>query len=162
MKEKKRGRKPCLSQFKEFPEYHQEGIKVKWSIHDWHDRYVELEDLTGYKPALELVGSWKEWERMVNMSSQLSSLIDEWNEEIKIKIKSRAIEKVTSLIDREDSVGLSAAKWISEEGWDKRKAGRPTKAQIESEKKKLAKEANETSEEFGRIMEALDASKEMQ
>lgn len=155
MAEKKRGIKPILSQFEDFPEYHQDHIPVIWTLKEWHDVYVEEEDLTGYKAALRLVGSWKEWQRMMKGAASLARIVDEWNEEIKIKIKSRAFENVVSLTVRKDSVGLSAAKWINEEGWDKRRAGRPTKAQVNAEKKKLAKEAQTTKDEAERVMEAL-------
>ena len=149
------GQQPVLAKFKEFPDHHREDVEIVYSLDEWHDVYVNLEDLTGYEAAIELVGTWKEWQRMIRLAGRLQTYIDEWNEEIKIRIKSRAIKNVTALIDREDSVGLSAAKWVSEEGWDKRKAGRPSKTSIKNEQKAMAQKANETEEDLKRVMDAL-------
>ena len=57
---KKAGRKPILAQFEDYPEYHQDHIPVIWTLKEWHDVYVEEEDLTGYRAAMKLVGNWTE------------------------------------------------------------------------------------------------------
>lgn len=162
-KQERPGMLPVLALFKQFPEFHQpDKYEVIYDLDEWHKVYVELEDLTGYKAAIKLVGDWEEWQRLFRISSKLRVYLDQWNEEIKIKIKSRAINNVLSLSERQDSVGLSAAKWISEEGWDKRRAGRPTKDSVRAERKRLAQEANTTTEELERVMSTLSNANELE
>lgn len=153
--QRKGGPKPILSQFEEFPDFHRDHIEVIYSLSEWHKVYVEEEDITGYSAAMKLLGDWEEWQRMMNGSAKLAREVDKWNEEIKTRIKSRAFKNIVALTRRDDGVGLSAARWINEEGWYRKKAGRPSKAQVDAEKKRLAKEAQTTKEEADRVMEAL-------
>ena len=59
-----------------------------YDLEEFHDVFIELEDPTEYKPALQLVGSWREWERLKREWPKLREHIADWNEELEIKLKS--------------------------------------------------------------------------
>ena len=50
---------------------------------------------------------------------------------MELKLRSKAIKSILKKTNAEQ--GINAAKWIAEKGWDKRKAGRPTKEDIQKE-----------------------------
>ena len=43
------------------------------------------------------------------------------------------------MIDQASGGSYQAVKWLADRGWDVKKAGRPTKEDVESEKKAMAK-----------------------
>ncbi len=131
-----------------------------YSLEEFHDLFIELEDMTEYEPAIQLVESWKEWERLKRDWPRLASHINDWKEELAIKLRSQASRKIKELSDGDDAKALQAAKWIAEGGWNKRAgAGRPTKAQATKEAKEIARAASETREEENRVLKVLNGGK---
>jgi hypothetical protein len=74
------GRKPSKTLFKEFDE---DGI---YTLEEFHDVFVECEDITEYEAAIKLVGSWTEWERIKRDWPNFQSYITVWKEEINIRL----------------------------------------------------------------------------
>jgi hypothetical protein len=92
--------------------------------------YLELEDPTEYEFAtLHLLG-WRHWQRMCE-NKVIRKHIDEWREELEIKLRSQAIKDA---IQQAKQGHFQAAKWVADRGWATRGAGRPSKAEIEREK----------------------------
>jgi len=131
-----------------------------YDIEQFHNVFIELEDMTEYKPALQLCGSWKEWERLKNDWKTFNSYIAEWKEELEIKLRSESVAKIIELSKGDDPKALQAAKFLSEGGWRKRSgSGRPSKAEKTKEAKELARASAETKEEEDRILRLINGGK---
>lgn len=149
------GRPSVMNMFKEFND---EGLG-QYSIHDFHKVFIEEGDLSEYKAALKLVGNWSEWTWIKKNSIVFCKFIDTWKEEVRKRLISRALDRCISLLDSDnDSVRLSTAKWIAEQGYDRDRGtgkGRPNTKQEEAERKLLAKQSGETAEQMERIEQML-------
>jgi len=102
-----------------------------------HRVYLELADPTEYSVAMEVFGSWKHWERLLG-NKAIMSFIKEWRVELEIKLRSAGIKALAATAANEGSKGTTAAKFLAERGWEKRKAGAPSKEEVVREKKVAA------------------------
>ena len=93
--------------------------------------YLEMSDPIEYEFANTYLSGWEQWQRICN-NKALSKHIDAWRRELEIKIRSEAVKEIIKTSKTEK--GFQAAKWIAEKGYDK-KAGRPSKDEIETEKR---------------------------
>ena len=127
-----------------FKEYHTEG---SLSIEDWHKKFIELADPTEYKAAIELTGSWGEWERFKREWGVFrNKILPAWLAEVEIKIRSDAILQVVAQA-KSDPV---SSRWIAE---GKYKPTKPkTKTETETEKKIRKKVSETAQEEINRVM----------
>ena len=91
--------------------------------------YLEMADPTEYHFANTYLLNWKHWQRMQENKS-IKIHIDEWREELELKLKYQAHREMMLLVESEGG-NYSAAKWLADRGWDKRPAGRPSKAEKE-------------------------------
>lgn len=71
--------------------------------------------------------NWKHWERICR-NKRLRAHIDEWREELEIKLRSRGVKQ---MIQQAEEGNYQASKWFAEGVFAKRKAGRPSKADVE-------------------------------
>lgn len=101
--------------------------------------YLEFEDPTEYEFANTILLGWKHWQRMCE-NKVIRKHIDEWREELEVKLRSQAIRDA---IQEAKKGHFQAAKWVADRGWSTRGAGRPSKADIEHEKKVQARIDNE-------------------
>ena len=101
--------------------------------------YLECEDTTEYQFAQAHLMGWKHWQRMCE-NKVLRKHIDEWREELEVKLRSQA---VLDVISQARAGTFQAAKWVADRGWAQRGAGRPSNADIEHEKKVQARIADE-------------------
>lgn len=103
---------------------------AKEDIEDWRKRFVSTLDPTEYAGAIELLGSWEEWLRFKRNWPSFQKLhLDDWMEEIEIKIKSMAIRAL--IMQSQGDSGASAAKFLVEAKHHEKKVGRPSKEIIE-------------------------------
>lgn len=91
--------------------------------------YLLEEDPTEYTFATKYLLGWNHWKRMCE-NNQIRKHVDEWREELELKLRSQAIRDMQNLCASE-SGNFSAAKFLADRGWDKRAAGRPSKAEKE-------------------------------
>jgi len=112
--------------------------------------YLLAEDPTEYTFATTYFLSWKHWLRLCE-NKKVRQHIDEWREELEMKLRSRAVQEMI----RNSSKGkIVASKWMVDRGWgEKRKPGRPSKEEIDSH---LANEAK-TDSEYGADVVRLQA-----
>lgn len=103
--------------------------------------YLEMEDTTEYEFANTYFLGWKHWQRICE-NKMLRAHIDEWREELELKLRARAIKQ---MMDLATTGSYQASKWLADRGWDVRAAGRPSKA----EKQKLAAINERVSNEYG-------------
>jgi len=97
--------------------------------------YLEFEDPTEYEFANTVLLNWKHWQRMCE-NKLIRKHIDDWREELEVKLRCQAIGDAIQLAK---SGQFQAAKWVADRGWATRAAGRPSKAEIEHEKKVQAR-----------------------
>lgn len=112
--------------------------------------YLEIADPTEYEFATTCLLGWKHWMRLCD-NKALRSHIDEWRDELEIKLRAKAIKYIL-----ETSSGpvanFQASKWVADRGWAVRGAGRPSKADVEREKKIQAGITDEYSADIVRLV----------
>ena len=94
--------------------------------------YLECEDPTEYQFAKKHLCGWKHWLRLLD-NVVVRKHIEEWREELEVAMRSDAILAIKDMTA--DGSNFQAAKWLADRGWDKRGAGRPSKAEMEREKR---------------------------
>jgi hypothetical protein len=147
------GRKPSKSLFFGLTE---DDTSAIYHLEEFRKKFVELEDLTEYKAAEALVGSWAEWCRIKKDWPGFNDHIRIWIEEIEVRLKSRALDKIKALAVSDDKAAYQAAKFLATQEYERRPgAGRPTKAEKERELKALARAASETEQEEKRMLKVL-------
>tara|TARA_R100001086_G_scaffold250107_1_gene193953 strand:+ start:27882 stop:28397 length:516 start_codon:yes stop_codon:yes gene_type:complete len=111
--------------------------------------YMECEDPTEYMFSQAAFGSWEHWEVLKN-STFFKPYAEAWKKELETKIRAEAI-----LTIRQDALhNPTSAKWLAEKGWEpKATKGRPSKAEVDRERKRLAEQADTLESDAGRIFE---------
>jgi len=92
--------------------------------------YLECEDPTEYQFAKKHLLGWNHWKRL-NENKMLREHFDEWREELEVMLRCDAIKSIIDMTA--DGSNYQAAKFMADRGWDKRGAGRPSKAEKERE-----------------------------
>lgn len=85
--------------------------------------YLDIADITEYKVARALLGSWDHWVRLTE-TSWFQPYISSWRDELELKIKSEAIENLRATSREEGGKGANAARWLAEGKWEKKPATR--------------------------------------
>lgn len=101
-------------------------------------QYLLLEDPTEYEIASKYFDSWTHWKK-VKESSKLKSDVEEWREELEVKLRSKGVKGVYHKALDGD---YQANKWLAERGFTGKKTARrgaPSKAEITGEARKAAK-----------------------
>jgi len=93
--------------------------------------YLEIADPTEYDFANMCLLNWKHWQRLCE-NKLIRKYIDDWREELEVKLRSRGVK---AAMYEANSGNFQAAKWVADRGWSTRGAGRPTKAEVEREKR---------------------------
>lgn len=109
--------------------------------------YLLMEDTTEYEFANKFFLGWSHWQRICN-NKVLRKYVDEWRVELDLKLRARAAKL---MIEQADGGSYQAVKWLADRGWDIKKSGRPTKEDVESEKKAMARAESEYSSDVLRL-----------
>jgi hypothetical protein len=91
--------------------------------------YLAEEDPTEYIFVEKHLLNWNQWKRLV-ANKKTKEFIDEWRDELELKLRAYAVREMQALINSENG-SFQAAKYMADRGWDKRAAGRPSKAEKE-------------------------------
>lgn len=135
---------------KMFKQYNPEG---KQCLNEWRERFVNTLDVTEYKGAIELVGSWAEWKNFKeNWPTFANKILPEWLEEVEIRLRSMAISTLCEAA-LDPKAGVSAAKFIAEGGYVKMKKGRPKKEDIVREARIAAGIDQEVKDDVARVLQ---------
>lgn len=112
--------------------------------------YIDLRDPTGYSFAQAAFGSWKHWTKLKNLK-WFQKHLEDWDIELEVALRSDGIRVI-----QDEAVSgkskYSAAKWLAESGYNARKAGRPSKEDVERELKiatRLDEEVGDDAERLG-------------
>lgn len=110
--------------------------------------YLECEDPTEYQFAKKHLLGWSHWKRL-NENKMLREHFDEWREELEVIMRCDAIQSIRDMTA--DGSNFQAAKWLADRGWDKRGAGRPSKAELDRSNRIDAKISDEFSVDVLRV-----------
>lgn len=109
--------------------------------------YIELADPTEYRFATTYLLGWKHWLRLCE-NKILRKHIDDWRAELEAKLRYEAFQE---MLTSSRAGKILATKWLADRGWAQRGAGRPTNAEIESERKLQARIEDEYSADIVRL-----------
>lgn len=110
--------------------------------------YLETEDPTEYLFATKYLLGIKHWYRIYE-NKLMQPHIDEWRFELELKLRSKGVRQ---LIGAANKGSQSAAKFLVDKGWSERGAGRPSKEEMEKEKKILSNIQDEYADDFKRLV----------
>ena len=113
--------------------------------------YLEIGDPTEYEFAMQAFGSWKQWVKIKN-AKVIQPFVEDWPIELEVKLRSDGIKGVIAEAKSGKSK-FNAAKYLANANWKgtASKRGRPTKEEVERERKIAAKLDSEFSEDAQRI-----------
>lgn len=124
------------------------SLKGRSGYIDLHDLYIEQTDITEYKFAMTAFGSWKHFQHLASLK-WFRIYLAEWREELEVKMRSMAIVNIMEAAS-EGSRGTSAAKWIADRGWEK-KRGRPSKEEVARELRVSARIKDDVTDDAKRL-----------
>jgi hypothetical protein len=110
--------------------------------------YLDMQDPTEYLFAESYLGGWIHFQSMYKNCKWFRDEVDEWREELKVRMTSDAIRHMIELVANpkaRDSVRLAAAKYLAEQGWktdvkSAPKRGRPSNAEVQGELQRAARQ----------------------
>lgn len=108
--------------------------------------YLEEEDIHEYNFATKHLYSWDHWKRLLN-NKAIREHIDRWRDELEVAMAASGFRKILELADQDN---YQAAKYIADRGWNS-KRGRPSKEEIEREKRIRERISDEFSEDAERM-----------
>jgi hypothetical protein len=109
--------------------------------------YIDMADVTEYEFANTHLYGWAHWQKLLK-NAAIRTHIDEWREEVELKLRAKAAK---AIIAKAESGDFASAKWLADRGWHG-KRGRPSKQELEREKKIREKASAELDEDAGRIL----------
>lgn len=103
-----------------FEEFQRDNVDVTpiFKLADWRKVYVAAGDPTGYKAAMELIGSWDHWMALCK-SPLFAAELAKWEAELDEKIRSEAIKEMVATSKTRE--GTTAAKWLAEGRYKQKK-----------------------------------------
>jgi hypothetical protein len=113
--------------------------------------YLSYDHIPGYELdfANEVLGGWKHWLLLTEVS-QVRTLINEWREELDIRIKADSLRMMMVASKDNDAKGVGAAKYLADKGYEK-KRGRPSKEEVTRETKIQSAANKELESDMDRI-----------
>lgn len=109
--------------------------------------YLQTADPTGYEFANTYLYNFEQWER-ITANKTLYAEIEQWERELEVLLRSRAIKQIMSL--GYDS--FQAAKWAADGHWNV-KRGRPSKAEQERERAIREEALRDASDDASRVLQ---------
>lgn len=93
--------------------------------------YLEMEDPSEFLFANKYFLDWEHWQairsnKVLNKYVNKEKGFDAWSDELEIKMRAQALMALNDVAKNDGNRGVSAAKYIAEFGWTKKK-GRPSK-----------------------------------
>lgn len=111
--------------------------------------YLEVGDPTEYRFACTYFAGIKQWNRIAS-NKLFKGYVEEWRYELELKLRSEGI-KLSMQQARKGS--WQASKWLADKGWDDKKVGRPSKEDIDRERKLIADIGREFDMDANRLLQ---------
>lgn len=118
--------------------------------------YMSYDHVPGleYDFATECLGGWEHWCLLATAKTALANIIAEWRAELEVKQRAEAIKAMLKTAKEEGGKGFSAAKYLADKGYAPQR-GRPSKEEVERERKIQAGIGAELEEDLARIQLTL-------
>lgn len=116
--------------------------------------YLSYDDPTEWQFVEEVFGNWRHWERICG-NQVLLKYITQWRNELEIKLRSKGIRSVIGLSKDKES----AAKWLAEGKWNPAGRGRPSKDEVERQKRVASGIEQELNDHWTRLMTDTNETK---
>jgi hypothetical protein len=115
--------------------------------------YMEVADPTEYAFATKCFSSWSHWRRICDKTRQLHPYIADWRDELEVMLRSQGVRGVMEEALSGGKASMQASKWLADKGWtEKRTAGRPTKGEVEVERKQQASVKSVLESDLARVI----------
>lgn len=112
--------------------------------------YIQMADPTEYEFANTYLLGLRQWQRITE-NRALKKHVEEWRFELSEKLRS---EGVRLAIKQATKGSWQAAKWLADRGWDQKSGkGRPTKEDIEYQRKLVADVADSYEQDANRLLQ---------
>lgn len=134
-----------------YPSYFNMGYEDTEDTISFRKRYLDLADVTEYKPAMQLLGSWEHWKALTS-SPMFKDFIEELREELKTKLESTYLSNLQS--ETRGPRALEANKFLlsyMKEPKSGSKRGRPSKSEKDVYLKKLVEDEAIINNDLERI-----------
>lgn len=116
--------------------------------------YLACNDLTEYEFANTYLGGWDHWTKLSGCS-WFKPYLSRWREELKLKHKAEALKRIIAESRSSSRNAFTANKFLVKEEWiesdEKPKRGRPSKSEVEAEKRKLLESDSELNDIISRM-----------
>lgn len=113
--------------------------------------YLEIADPTEYQFANMYLAGYPQWQRIVE-NKALKPFIEQWRFELEVKLRSEGVMAIRKHSMSKNPTAWQASKWLADKGWSDKGAGRPSKEDIEREKKVMTAVHNEFLEDERRLV----------
>lgn len=114
--------------------------------------YLETGDPTEYEFAKKYFDSYEHWKTLAQKDF-IKAKVSAWREELDLKIRSEALSRIIRESKSNSKNSFVANKFILEKGYVERaKKGRPSKEQISTAAKELAKDQEVLNSDFLRVV----------
>jgi hypothetical protein len=123
--------------------------QIYWSM---KNLYFSYDHVPGYEYqfAKDVFNDWDHWCLLADSSEHVQSHVKAWREEMTIKLQAKALESLFKTALFEGSKGTPAARYLADRGWEV-KRGRPSKDEVEREKKIAAGVSEEVQRDIERL-----------
>lgn len=128
---------------------HEKDGKLYYSL---KNIYLSYDHVPGYEYefAKDVFGSWDHWQYLCSAAEKVREHVESWRDEQAIKLQARALQAMLKTAMFEGSKGTPAARYLADKGWQV-KRGRPSKDEVEREKKLAAGVDREVKEDLERL-----------
>lgn len=116
--------------------------------------YVTLADPTEYTFANTYLGGWPHFQKLIG-SHFFTPFIDQWREEVEIKLQAKALAELTKMANDPDAKNYyNANKLLLDKGWKEKKAPitRTAKKKIFEEATKMGQSSATISDDYNTII----------
>lgn len=115
--------------------------------------YMSYDHIPGYEYefAIDVFNSWDHWNKLANDTiPAIKSVIKDWREELDIRLKAQALKSLILTSRLDDVKGFNAAKYLADKGYAPQR-GRPSKEEVEREKRIQAGTSKELEDDMKRL-----------
>lgn len=120
--------------------------------------YMEMADPTEYRFATAYLDGWEHWE-ILTQCSWFKETVDRWRRELEVSLKSKALARVITISQTAGKESFAANRYLLDGPWKPAgasKRGRPSKEAIIKEATSIVAEANETAQDYKRLLGDLN------
>jgi len=109
--------------------------------------YLEMGDPTEYEFAIKYLWGWDHWQRILSNTKIYNEYIVKWRDELEVKLRAKGIRSLIEL----SSSNFAAARAVSRGEWSALR-GRPSKKELERERKIRTNAAQEAEADSERVI----------